>query len=239
MEEIKDDEAWQWSEPDDEVPLDKLLKTTLLPHLNQWRVSTDADLDHSLLIPLSNWIVNNIMPKEIACTRIKMSGIPKAGYGLWATRNILEGQYITVYGGLYYPSKEDFRNQTGKGPDNRQFRYVMGLSSGAYINGELGFMLWEQGRWANTQRTKEECNAEFEEKTDTEGGYWQVRLKATHSIGQGQEIFAWYSTGYVDTHLNKKHCVQCRIQDAVTKVKDDPHLQFCGADCALEYFKHI
>lgn len=263
-EEKPDNLAWQWNEPDDdeeeidddddELSLNVLLETFLLPRLKQWRVSTPDDLKHPLLIGLSNWMVNHVVPKEIACTRIKMSSIPNAGYGLWATRNIATNEYITVYGGAYYENAEVFRDINGVGPNNRRFKYVLNLKpvlspdgkqTTPYLDGELHFLLWEQGRWANTQMTEDACNALFEEKTDTKGGYWQLRLKATKPIASGTEIFVWYDENYIKFHFPQhstkrvklEMCIQCQIKESTKQFQGKSHLHFCGQECATHFWR--
>lgn len=213
--------------------------------------SMDIDLP-SRLIQLSNLIVQYLVPSEISCTRIAKSTILNAGNGLFATRNIAVGQHITVYGGIYYESATAFEKERGyKHTDNEppiKTNYIVELFPDVdgevpYLDGRLGFYLWQQGRWANTQIESDACNADFAEVTATDDSYWQLRLIATKPIANGDEIFVDYGQGYIEDRLTKRNkteddCIQCQVQDATHEFLGYPHLMFCGQSCAVRWYKN-
>jgi hypothetical protein len=254
-------ELWQWGSLDEEESLDKLLSNHLVASLKQWRVDLEKDLVNPMLVPLCNWVVEHAYPQELACTRIAPSTIPGAGYGLFATRDIAVGRQITVYGGEYFEDKNDYPKVLGVDsayvielkeietiekstrrylPDTKVIRYPI-------LDGELHFAVWEHGRWANTQRTKDECNADFVEFPDDEtGDYYQVRLVAMAPIAEGQEIFVWYGSEYAKElfggDATKKQkiqtCIQCKVKEAVTELAGYSHLGgFCNSMCASKYWQ--
>lgn len=245
---------WQWGSLDEEQSLNRLLMESLLSPLKQWRVDLLEDLANPMLVPLCNWAVAHGLPKAIACTRIAPSTIQGAGYGLFATRRIPAEHHITVYGGAWYESKKAYTEETGKTVGDSA--YVIELKKQEIsrwitllplLDGELHFAVWEHGRWANTQRKQEDCNAVFEEIPNEETGeYYQVRLRATRDIAEGEEIFVWYSDQYLEamfgTDATKKtrinQCIECKTPGASQQLAGYPQWMFCNQKCASHFWKN-
>lgn len=249
----EDDERWQWGNIEEEDSLDKLLMDHLVAPLKQWRVGLEEDLANPMLVPLCNWVVEHAYPQELACTRIAPSTIPGAGYGLFATRDIAVGRHITVYGGESYDNQVDYKKVTGKDLGVSAYVFKLGKRFNSRVfDGEFHFAVWEHGRWANTQRTKDECNAEFVEIYDKETReFYQMRLVATVPISAGDEIFVDYGPEYAkelfgdadggDDATKKQKiqaCIQCKVKEAVTELAGYSHLGgFCDSMCASKYWQ--
>lgn len=175
------------------------------------------------IVQLSNWVLHfqtyddeMYPPVPFSyLTYVKGSTIEGAGYGLFAL-NILEvGDDVADYGGNFYPTEADYQEELTKNSG----RYVVGplkklddtgIGAGFVVDGETGFFLSQQGRFANTKRTQEECNCEYRVHPDegaTEPHEFRLVLVATKHVAPDEELFVWYSQEYSD-HIYGKDAVE-------------------------------
>lgn len=169
----------------------------LTQQLYGWRVMNFNDLamdrKRDTIVALSNWIVSQVTLPEWRRSHIAPSGIAGAGYGLFAKRALRADDEVTRYGGVRYDSVAAYlASMELSSMEEATSEYIIASEHGI-MDGETGFHLDEQGRWANTQRTPAECNAEFR-WTEDKAEIW---LCATQDIAEGAEIFVWYSEDYV------------------------------------------
>lgn len=127
-------------------------------------------------------------PRDVQ-VKVKKSGIPGAGRGLFAMEDIRPGQHIGYYTGLLFtPEEHEPYNKT----------YTIALSSKLYLD---GYHLKCPVVFANDclpQNEKKGCyvNSVFvvSPKTQT------ARLKAVYEIDAGAEIFVSYGSEYWEFH---------------------------------------
>lgn len=132
-------------------------------------------------------------------TKVQMSTVEGAGYGLFADCNFAEGAKICVYGGVIYENMREYLAETNTSIDDESNCYLISLKKERrgrlprILDGEVGFRLWEQGRWANTRKLKNRCNAYYHEMADESNVTYEVQLRASKQITKGDEIFVWYA----------------------------------------------
>lgn len=215
--------------------------------MSRWIVTEEADMAvpsrQAMIVKLSNWFLEHMMPND-AFSMIRVSTIPGAGYGLFATRAIEPEQNITLYGGDLFESPEEFAEVRGETVAESRSQYIIASAPPAtrLIDGRLGYHLYEQGRWANTQPREDLCNAEFRWH-ETEPEVWMV---ATRPIGAGDEIFVWYSAEYAEElfggspgggkRARVEQCIQCLGREVRWQFQHDPRLLFCSRDCATLFW---
>jgi hypothetical protein len=219
------------------LPFDQLAQ-----QLFGWRVMNFEDLSvdrkRATLVQLSNWLVSNVTPEDWRRSYIATSRIPRSGYGLFAKRALQVDDEITRYGGMFYATDEEFLNKMGIASfDEATSEYIIRSEHGV-MDGELGFHLDEQGRWANTQASEAQCNAEFR-WTDDKTEIWMC---ATRPIAMDEEIYVWYSEDYAQ-HLygrseNKKPriiegkmCDVCLIKPAKRVCGGCEATHYCSEKC--------
>lgn len=184
--------------------------------LMQYRVEDVASYNMPTIVQLSNWVVHfqtyddDLYPPIpfCHCTYVKRSTIEGAGYGLFALNQCDDNEEVSDYGGTFYESEEDYRAEKPEGNG----LYVIGplkapkdteipFGEGFIVDGETGFYLNQQGRFANTKRTQEECNCEYRIHPDegaTERHQFRVVIVTTRPVAPDEELFVWYSQEYSD-----------------------------------------
>ena len=119
--------------------------------------------------------------KQLAQLRIKASGVPLAGMGLFATRDFAAGEHLADYTGDYLIP---LRDNVG-GPYALQIKRSLLIDAARTNTGA--------GRWVNDPRgSLHGPNASFVLNTARQTG----RLKASKAIQAGQEIFVSYGQAY-------------------------------------------
>ena len=119
--------------------------------------------------------------RQLAQLRIKASGVPLAGMGLFATRDFAAGEHLADYTGDYLIPHRD---NVG-GPYALQIKRSL-LIDAARTNTAAG-------RWANDPRgSAHDPNASFVLNTARQTG----RLKASKAIKAGEEILVSYGQAY-------------------------------------------
>lgn len=237
--------------------------TQLLRQAGSWSVENASDLrDHKdTIVQLSNWVVRSDRewPQR---TEIRPSMLgPSAGYGLFATRRLpvsKEDRHIASYGGHRYASEAEFEELTGTTLKESLSEYIIADAEHGIVDGELGFHLDEQGRWANTRRSKAECNAKFKW---TEGGdqIW-LWVRKGNVIEPGEEIYVWYSdefaaylygggpassssspkrlrTGQEDVAIEAALCRLCISAPADRVCGGCQGIQYCSERCAARHWE--
>ena len=223
--------------------------------LRSWRVDNLKDLERptqkKMIVDLSNWLgkVNSDVYEQPLRCFIELSGIPDSGYGLKAARRLPiseEDRYIAQYGGIYYASEEEFRKQTGKTIEESTSNYIIQTKYGI-LDGETGFHLDEPGRWANTQRTKAECNAVFKWTKNKKREMWLWVMKGK-VIEQGHEIFVWYSEEFAEmlypkrqrfgqADLERALCNMCISAPADRVCGACESSAYCSESCATAHWE--
>lgn len=175
----------------------------LMRQVGSWRVDNAADLQehNATIVQLSNWLVSvdTELPQRTFIDKSLLGS--QAGYGLFAARVLPiseEDRYIAPYGGERYASEADYQQQTGHTLEEATSEYIIVSPEHGIVDGEYGFHLDEQGRWANTQRTRAECNAEF--RWTKGGGEIWLWVMEGKRIAKGAEIYVWYSEEFA-AHL--------------------------------------
>ena len=146
--------------------------------LRRFRVQQRADVTIPALKRRLVAVQNFINPK----LEIKESGVPRAGYGLFAKAKFHKGNLITLYDGI-----GSNMNPSGGLPAKDQSEYVFELTPKSFIDGERGFRITSVGRWPNHSNNP---NAELDTKPLLEQivpGVWAIRV-----IEPGEEIFVGY-----------------------------------------------
>jgi hypothetical protein len=215
--------------------------TNLINELSEFKVMNIEDLEDgarkTLIVKLSNWLIEAraLHYGEEENCKIETSTIPNAGYGLFATRQLVgatqhddDPTYITHYGGIYHENEDCL---------NTLSHYVI-ANGKHFIDGETGFYLWEMGRWGNTKRMEEECNARFHPDAD-DRTKCIVCVMDGKTIEPGEEIFIWYSHDFAN-HLHpveRRLCAMC-ISAVADRVCGQCELSaYCSERCADSHWK--
>lgn len=130
--------------------------------------------------------------KALTGLQIKKSSIPRAGMGLWTTKDIPANATITQYGGELIDLEEEERRDSGYGvqvlPKQNLVRDGRSTQSGL-------------GRWINQCRQQNRVNpphcrnnAKF--SVNTKKKSVSIKTLKDKSIPAGSEIFIGYGQGY-------------------------------------------
>lgn len=175
----------------------------------RWKACWPEDIQNPMFPRIIDWFARTT---KAACT-VRVSTIPNAGYGLFALRDIEEGERFAMYGGLYMSDSYFVFKQT---PPSA---YIVPLDTHAIIDGELCFRLNEMGRWINDFRDPRRNNCQFIQLNET-----QMAVEAKRFIAAGEEIGITYGE---DSYW----CIQCNSKIAAFREPNDPERTFCGKNC--------
>lgn len=191
----------------------------------------DIPATRDIIILLQNYAQGGVV-------RIGESTIPDIGMGLFAVHWIANGDTISEYGGIY-----------GKQPLRVDSKYVVDPNLmeggdefyGLILDGDIGFYIYELGRWANDSLDPEMSNATLLVDHIEDGLFgidnrpFKVSIQALRDIEPGEEIFVSYGDSYWNHSSvepkKRRLCIECRMIES--KFYDaKKHLNvFCSSKC--------
>jgi hypothetical protein len=166
---------------------------------------------------------------------LKISNIPDAGYGLFATKNFAQGQHITYYGG-YYCNVNIF--ETHSAP-KEEADYIFTFPEkewgiGGILDARTFFKLgYEMGRWANSDEKKRNIMIDREYRKD---GPPMMYYFAMRDIEAGEEIYYDYGASY-GFNLTNACVVCCKV--TAKSMCEDCRVPICGSTCHVGHIEKI
>lgn len=156
--------------------------------------------------------------------QVKLSNNPKAGYGLFATKNFAENDVLTRYGGYY--CNMNFFETHARPKDEATYVFQFLEEDGfGILNSETYFKLgFEMGRWVNSiEEEKQNVRPAVE---IPENAPPMLSFLARRDIQAGEELYWWYGESYgefIDS------CIMCF--KASTQKCDSCKIPICGSIC--------
>jgi len=121
------------------------------------------------------------------CVEISKSNIPGAGKGVFSTKKIKKGSFLSEYKGKWYTPKQFDKKTT----DSEYVWEVLNskLELIGYIDGKhRKYSNWT--RYVNCPRNNKEWNVEAVNEDET------INYYAKKDIKVGEELFVWYGEEY-------------------------------------------
>lgn len=162
---------------------------------------------------------------------VKESLIPNAGYGLFATKDYAEDEYITEYGG-FYCSVNIYETYNKPRESDYVFQFPEQLGNAEFGPGirncETTFKLgYQMGRWINSDKDKQNLRPDFDISGNSPP---KLIFLARKNIKAGEELYWWYGEHY--TFL--KNCIICNDQSSEFMC-EVCELPICGLSCHDEH----